>query len=104
MAGIAPKTNEVVEVAAAGTAQPWKEDHEEFQDAFIQADPDNTGNIAIGDENVDMDNGIVLVPGEKLAVSGLMRLPGADSFYFDEWFVDAETTGDKLRILSVIRR
>lgn len=102
MAGIKLQTDGVVTVTTAGTAVQWSASNlPDVQSLIIQADPGNTGNLAIGDSTVVMSTGIVLVPGEKLGIDGLRRREGNDGLYLQECWVNAASSGDKLRIMQL---
>jgi len=105
-AGLKGQLLDPAEVVTAGTRVPLSAVDGEFQSLLVQADPDNNGNVYLGDETVDSSNGIALVPGEKLAIDGLSRAhgTGADSNFFSDWYIDADNDGAKLRILNLVRR
>ncbi len=101
--GLKPKLLPVVTVAMPGTPVQFSVIHTEFQSTLIQADPANTGNIYIGDSTVSASTGISLAPGEKLGIDGLRRArAGDDSFYYDVWYADTDSGGNKLRILNTM--
>lgn len=105
MTGIKPLLLEPAVVAVPGTPVPFSADHMEFQSLMIQADPDNTGNVMVGDEaGLVAGYGIILTPGEKMGIDGIRREPGNDGSFLDEWFVDAENADDTIRIINLVRR
>ena len=97
--GIRPESVAPASVAVAGTANPLSEAKVAVQSMIIQADPDNVGYIYVGGPDVDADNGIILGPGEKLGSDSLRRSTSNDSFYLSEWYINADNSGDSVRIL-----
>jgi len=90
---MAEKLTGQITVETAGTAvqgpstTPW----EQF---LLVAHPDNTGNIAYGNDGSDdvtMSNGIVLKPG----ATGVLYFNGNDNA-LDKIWVDADNDGDVL--------
>lgn len=57
----------------------------------MRADPNNTGNVAVGDLNVSMTNGYILQPGEALSVNY-----GNGSESLGYWWGDNATSGDNV--------
>jgi hypothetical protein len=71
----------------------------------FQADPANTGNLYIGDSAVTAANSMAIVPGGFYAVTADSRpRGGADQFDIRDFYVDAETSGNKVRVLAFAQK
>ena len=81
-----------VTVTAAGTAVQAGADAASKQ-YWLRAHPDNTGNIAIGGDDVTVGSGLVLASGDP---------PILVECALSELYVDAATDGDKLCWLLVL--
>ena len=55
----------------------------------------NTGNVRIGPDNSANAQPIVLTPGDEYVLEG----PNGTKQDFDEWFLDADTSGDGVVII-----
>lgn len=102
MSGYSPRTG-VQAVAAAGTAEALVTDKLLTYSVSIQAEPTNTGNMFIGDVNVDSANGIVLAPGQSVSIPG----PEIHGMQYEidlaQVYVDAATSGDEVRFIYLIK-
>jgi len=70
----------------------------------LQAHEDNTGKIYIGDADVAAGRGIALAPDAVFAYGADQSgRPGGEEFDLASIYVDAETNGNKVKILYVAR-
>jgi hypothetical protein len=79
-------------VATPGTAVQVSTDEAE-RSYMLRAHPGNTGNVAIGNANVTVNNGLLLASGDS-------PIPFFGSLA--DLYVDAENAGDKLCWASVL--
>jgi hypothetical protein len=87
-------------VATAGTRVPLSASNLLSLDLVVQALPTNTSNVFVGGADVTSSNGIVLTPGGFISVGSLMTKARAfTEFNLAEWFVDAATNGQGVRVL-----
>lgn len=97
-------TLDAVVVAAAGTAVPISATVIRSGSVIIEAHPDNTGDMYVGDSNVDATNGITLQPGQSVEISGNHLRNGDDEIILSDIYVDAATNGDEVRVSYLGRR
>ena len=93
-----------VTVAAAGTAIQIYNVPLLVNSVFIQAHENNTGNIYIGDENVSSGQGTAIGPGQPFQYSANPQLSLLSEFYINDIWVDAEISGDKVRVAYLKRK
>lgn len=102
MALMIPDTLSVVTVAAAGTAVALGSI--ECFSFVVQAETGNTGNVFIGDSTVDSTTGIILTPGSSINIGGdMMGQAGDFELSLANFYVDAATNGDKVRVFVLKR-
>jgi len=99
-------TGFVKTLAAAGTAEPLSPSPMLGIDVLIQADPANTGNMILGGSNVlaATGNGIVLTPGDAVALNDLIGYQSGMQYDLTEIYLDAAVSGEKVSVTRVITR
>ena len=79
----------VKSVTTAGTAEPLSDAPVGFTEVLIQAEFGNTGNVFIGNSDVDSTNGIVLIQGATIEIQG------GD---LNTIYIDSANNGDGVRL------
>ena len=69
---------------------------------LMRADPNNSGNAAVGDSGVSLTNGIVLQPGESLAVDYTTDKGGSEELGY--WWGDVVVNGDNVVWSAVVEK
>ena len=95
-------------VAAAGTAEALVASETLVNSVILNADSGNTGEIAIGDDNVvaavATRRGQPLAPGESVTISGeFFGGSATDLINLADIYVDAINNDDKVNITATVR-
>lgn len=94
-----------IDVPSAGTRVQVISTYSPVSTITFQAAEGNTGKVYIGDSNVASGRGISLDPGEFLSVSAdLSGRSGGEELDLSDWWVDAETSGNDVKILYMKRK
>lgn len=101
--GLKLKTFPAVTVTTAGQRKPISEEPLLVYEVTIQSLRDNTGTQYVGDENVDADNGMEVLPGDPVVIELPARARATDQFYINEVYVDSSTSGAEFRVSAWIR-
>ena len=93
-----------VQVVTAGTPVPLSATPTQTIAVVVQADPDNNGNIFLGNAGVTASQCMVLAPGKGFEILCEDTLADEDTVYIDlaEVFVDAATSGDSVYIAELV--
>jgi len=82
-------------VSTAGTAVQLATSNTWVRFVIVQSDYDNTGEVYVGGSDVSSDNGIILQPGDALAIS----LSRGNRVNLADLYVDASADGQKVIVL-----
>jgi hypothetical protein len=66
----------------------------------VQADPDNTGNVYVGDSTVSSTRGVELAPGDSMTFQAIDK---EKRYNLAEIYVDAATNNDSVRFVYMVR-
>lgn len=94
-----------VAVASAGTPKVFSTTTLKIQSAIITADPNNTGKVYIGDENIDASTrlGAPIDANETIELEATEYLGTHELIDLNQYYVDATTSGDSV-IVSYYER
>lgn len=96
------KTLSVVTVATPGTrVQLSATPVLDSASIIIQADTANTGNVYVGDVTVTSLNGILLPPGAAISLDGDEVGGNYLQIDADKVYIDAATSGNKVRVAAI---
>lgn len=104
MSSLYKPANKKVVVTSAGTAVPLFDATKAVASIILMTVSDNSGNVYVGDANVDSDNGTPLKPEKSLDMelpmdaNGKMMEIDASQIY-----IDADTNGNEVRVLWLER-
>lgn len=94
-----------VPVPVAGTRVQITSTNTPVSSVIFQAKPTNTGLIYIGDASVSSVRGITLNTSQTFAVTADMSgRSGGDEMVLSDWYVDAATNNDSVRVLYTKQR
>lgn len=94
----------VVTVAAAGTRVPLTAGHVVASTCVVEADPANTGYVYVGDDTVTSTNGMALLPGDSVTIESDKIKSGNEEIFLEDIYVDAQTSGNKVRVQYLKRK
>lgn len=90
-------------ISVAGTAEPIFPSHIPATSITIQADSLNTGDVYIGNSDVDSTNGFALCPGGSYPLTGDQIRGITEGMYLDEIYADTDTNDNKIVIIYFVR-
>jgi hypothetical protein len=94
-----------ITVAAAATRQQVTATSTRVTSIVFQGPAANTGAVYVGDSNVAAARGIEIPKGTSITVTAdLLGRPGGEEFDLSDFYVDAATTGDKVKVSYVKRK
>lgn len=94
-----------IDIPTAGTRVQISSTDTPVTSVVFQAHESNAGKIYVGDDAVAVGRGISLSAGESIAISAdFSGRPGGDEMILSDWYVDAATNGDDVRVLYTKRR
>lgn len=97
-------TISAVTVTSAGTRVQISSEKRPVSSILFQADPSNTGLIYVGDSTVSSSNGIALGAKDSYEVSGDERPSGLDELILSDFWVDASSNSQIVRVQYFKRR
>ena len=69
---------------------------------IMRADPDNSGNVAVGDSTVSMTNGFILQPGESVSADYTTDKGGSEELGY--WWGDNAVSGDNVVWSAIVEK
>ena len=94
-----------VTVTTAGTRVQVTSTDTPCTTVIIQAKATNTGLVIVGDSSVSASRGIELSAGEEISIAAdPSGRPGGEELNLADFWVDAATNGDKVKVAYVKRR
>lgn len=92
-------------VASAGTAVQVDSNETPVSSLILQAQDSNTGSLFVGDSTVTSTNGLEVVPGATIEITGDSFGRGqSNEIILSDIYVNATTSGDRARAAAFRQR
>lgn len=93
-----------ITVSTAGTRVQVSATATPVSSIIFEAHASNTGVVYIGDASVAATRGTSLAAGQALAISADQSGRDGEEFFLSDFYVDAATNGDKVKVSYIKRR